>query len=119
MVSLSIMPTSQQNIADVEKSTITPKTAGMTLSINYTEHEPIVIDGNDDFITQGWPGNGTEANPFRISGLSILSEDTSINISNVDVFFAISNSWLYYDSDPYYVYPRFSGIALSNGGYWH
>ncbi|MHA1962374.1 MAG: right-handed parallel beta-helix repeat-containing protein [Candidatus Thorarchaeota archaeon] len=112
VVPLSISPRSQQANADVERSTIAPKTADMTLSINYTEHEPIEIDGNDDFITQGWPGNGTEANPFRISGLSIYSNTSSISISNVDAYFAISNSWLYTSSYPHY-YGTF-GIALNN-----
>ncbi|MHA2135868.1 MAG: NosD domain-containing protein [Candidatus Thorarchaeota archaeon] len=112
MVSLSITPISQQAIADVGKSSITPETAGMTLSLNYTDHEPIEIDGNDDFITQGWPGNGTEANPFRISGLSIYSEYASINISNVDASFAISNCWLYYDDRPNDVSPF--GVVLYN-----
>jgi parallel beta-helix repeat protein len=87
----------------------------MTLSINYTDHEPIEINGNDDFFTQGWPGNGTEASPFRISGLSIYSEYTCINISNVDAFFAISNSWLYYDRETYPLFNSLSnGIALYN-----
>ena len=38
---------------------------------SYIEHDPIDIRSNDDFETQGWPGNGTENDPYIIEGLTI------------------------------------------------
>ncbi|MHA2350867.1 MAG: NosD domain-containing protein [Candidatus Thorarchaeota archaeon] len=94
----------------------TSKTAGIESTTIYIYHEPIEINDNGDFFTQGWPGNGTEANPFRISGLSIYTDDTCINISNVDVFFVVSNSWLLNFGEWYPSYSDYlsNGIALYN-----
>ena len=50
----------------------------------YTDHNPIWIDGNSDFIsqagTENWPGNGSALNPFVIEGLNIvgLESETAI-----------------------------------------
>lgn len=54
-----------------------------------TLHAPINISSNQDFILQGWPGNGTQANPYMIEALQIDGEENCINISNTDVFFII------------------------------
>ncbi len=55
----------------------------------YTQHSPIVITSNSDFATQGWPGSGTEADPYVIEGLNITSTDTCISISGTTVYFVI------------------------------
>ncbi|TFG10302.1 hypothetical protein EU538_02390 [Candidatus Thorarchaeota archaeon] len=54
-------------------------------------HAPIVIESNADFESQGWPGSGSQANPYRISDLEIDSmvNGACINISNTDVHFVI------------------------------
>jgi parallel beta-helix repeat protein len=88
----------------------------MTLSSSYTNHGPIEIKSNDDFFALGLPGSGTKADPFRISDLSISTEYTCINISNVDAFFTISNCSLFFNGD---WYPgsgdwRSNGVALYN-----
>ncbi len=56
-----------------------------------TSHDPIVITSNLDFETQGWPGSGTELDPYVIESLAIhvTHSDVSINISNTDVHFEI------------------------------
>lgn len=54
-----------------------------------TPHTPINISNNQDFILQGWPGNGTQAYPYMIEELQIDGEGNCINISNTDVFFII------------------------------
>ncbi len=95
-----------------------------TPSINqHTEHDPIYIDGNDDFATQaaseGWPGSGTEGDPWIIEGYDINATDyeNAIYIGNVDAHFIIRNCVLYdamlYDSfNPPYQWP--SGIQLNS-----
>ncbi|MCF2138240.1 MAG: right-handed parallel beta-helix repeat-containing protein [Candidatus Thorarchaeota archaeon] len=66
------------------------QTAGARLS-GYTNHVPIIISKAQDFITQGWPGSGTELDPFLISGLNITYDVNlvSINITNTDAHFKI------------------------------
>ena len=46
-----------------------------SLAQTYTDHDPIVIDGNDDLLDQAivetWSGDGTENDPVNISGYRI------------------------------------------------
>ncbi len=55
----------------------------------YTPHGPITINGNADFEDQGWPGSGTEDDPYVIEGLRIIDSSTCITVSNTDVYFEI------------------------------
>lgn len=63
--------------------------------IDNIEHEPIAIDGNDDFITQatseGWLGDGSEGDPIIINNLLIKASDQLIWISNTNLHFQISS----------------------------
>ncbi|RLI54037.1 MAG: hypothetical protein DRO93_13015 [Candidatus Thorarchaeota archaeon] len=52
-------------------------------------HSPIVIDGDDDLKAQGWPGNGTEADPYVIEDLIIETSETCISLSNTRAFLLI------------------------------
>ena len=69
-------------------------------SITYEDHSIIAIDGNNDFITQGWDedgGDGTESSPYRINGLKITSTtpgEILISIKNTDEFFIIEDCLL-------------------------
>ena len=33
---------------------------------DHIDHVPILIDGTSDFVAQGWPGDGSKGNPYRI-----------------------------------------------------
>jgi len=57
----------------------------------YSPHDPITITSNQDFVDQGWTGNGSKSNPYLIQGLSIASDEKCISISFTDVYFKISN----------------------------
>ncbi len=61
-----------------------------------TPHPPIIIDENNDFETQGWPGEGSVEQPYLISGLNInsTSDGPAISITNTDVHFFIKDCWL-------------------------
>jgi len=52
--------------------------------LDLTDHVPIIIDEEADFVSQGWPGTGTSGDPYLISGLSIVysSGTPSISISD-------------------------------------
>lgn len=56
---------------------------------SYTPYGPIIIRSDSEFASQGWPGEGTEENPYVISGLNITSSSTCINISSTNVYFEI------------------------------
>ncbi|MHA1812061.1 MAG: right-handed parallel beta-helix repeat-containing protein, partial [Candidatus Thorarchaeota archaeon] len=57
-------------------------------------HSPIVIDGDDDLKAQGWPGNGTEADPYVIEDLIIETSETCISLSNTRAFLVIRSCTL-------------------------
>ena len=63
-------------------------------SNSYVVHSPIDIDRNSDFETLGFPGNGSESNPYRIENLNITGTFYSIIITNVSVYYVISNCYL-------------------------
>lgn len=71
----------------------------------YTDHSPILIDGNADFLSQasleGWPGDGTPGNPVNISNYRISQTSVDcIKMCNVDIHWRISNC-LFEGGDPY------------------
>lgn len=49
----------------------------------------IVITSDDDFVNQGWPGNGSASAPFIIEGQTITSDMTCISISGTSSYFII------------------------------
>ncbi|MDF1539907.1 MAG: NosD domain-containing protein [Candidatus Thorarchaeota archaeon] len=55
---------------------------------------PIIISSNTSFFCYGFPGNGTEANPYVIEGYNISTSKTCISISNTDAYFVIRNCTL-------------------------
>ncbi|UCE09473.1 MAG: right-handed parallel beta-helix repeat-containing protein, partial [Candidatus Thorarchaeota archaeon] len=62
------------------------------ISQDLTAHDPIVINYDQDFRDQGWPGTGTQEDPFRISNLSIIGlGDASVAIYRVSAHFIIEN----------------------------
>ena len=66
-----------------------------TVENQYIDHDPIYIDSNDDFASLGFPGSGTNDDPYIISGYSITSSTTPlINIQMTNVHFEISNNQL-------------------------
>ncbi|MFW9913577.1 MAG: right-handed parallel beta-helix repeat-containing protein [Candidatus Thorarchaeota archaeon] len=83
----------------VETGTIEETVRSVYVESQYTSHEPIVITSNQDFADQGWPGNGTEINPYLIQGLSIASDETCVSISSTDAYFNISDCYFSYSSD--------------------
>jgi len=59
------------------------------LTLAYVDHDPITISSDADFAAQGWPGSGTEADPYVIEGLRIISTETCISISGTSAYFVI------------------------------
>ena len=55
--------------------------------------EPIIITSNDDFITYGFPGEGTPESPYRIQNQHFQnSTSTLLSITDTDVDVIISNN---------------------------
>jgi len=65
-----------------------------TTVLSFTPHAAISILENDDFIAQGWPGNGTVQFPYIIEGLEISTDSTCIRIENTRACFIIRNCTL-------------------------
>lgn len=62
-------------------------------TLTYTARSPIIINGNSGF--SGFPGSGTEADPYVITGYSITNPTYElIAIFNTDKYFVISNNYL-------------------------
>jgi parallel beta-helix repeat protein len=83
--------------------------------VSYVSHEPFNITSNEDFETQGWPGNGSLSNPYLIVNLNITSnKSTCIWIKNTTSHFIIKDclfsSPVYDYADGYLVFP----ITLAN-----
>ncbi|MFX0150625.1 MAG: nitrous oxide reductase family maturation protein NosD [Candidatus Hodarchaeota archaeon] len=86
------------------------------------QNVPIIVDGNDDFKRKakrfGWPGDGTEDNPYFIQYYDLTMPPnkkgkkfqlpSAIEIRNTDVYFVIQNNILT-SVDGNYI-----GITLSN-----
>ncbi|MGQ4871048.1 MAG: right-handed parallel beta-helix repeat-containing protein, partial [Candidatus Thorarchaeota archaeon] len=65
---------------------------GDGVRVAYTSSGPIAISSDADFVSQGWPGSGTAADPYRIENLSIVtSSNTAINVSSTTAYFVIKN----------------------------
>ncbi|MFX1263685.1 MAG: nitrous oxide reductase family maturation protein NosD [Promethearchaeota archaeon] len=62
----------------------------------------ILIVGNNDFTVQGWPGNGTNDDPYRIDDLVIGTTETAIRVINVTCHFIIFNCTFYSTGDTWY-----------------
>ncbi|MHA2425974.1 MAG: right-handed parallel beta-helix repeat-containing protein, partial [Candidatus Thorarchaeota archaeon] len=73
---------------------------------------PVSISSDEDFESQGWPGDGSEMNPFVISGLNITSPSTCISITSTSFFVIIEDCYLRVTR-----YDRSFGINLSNLSY--
>ena len=81
--------------ADLETS-LTPVIIvedSMSILSDYVVHDPILILSDTDFETQGWPGNGSAADPYVIEGLWIDAQYdiTSIKIWDSTVNYTIRN----------------------------
>jgi parallel beta-helix repeat protein len=70
------------------------------ISTQYINHNPIMIDGNDEFIRQasaeGWIGEGTIYAPYIIEKLTISGSSSRnlIEIRNTNVYFQIQHCFL-------------------------
>jgi len=60
----------------------------------YEPHEPIEITSDLDFAEQGWPGNGTQSDPYVIEGYEIQGPRNCIFISNTSAYFVVRNCLL-------------------------
>ncbi|MFX1561076.1 MAG: NosD domain-containing protein, partial [Promethearchaeota archaeon] len=80
---------STESVARIEN-----RISRVLLNEDLTIHDPIVIERNSDFDTQGWPGNGMESDPYRIENLHITSDSYCISIVNTNAHFVITNCLL-------------------------
>jgi len=102
------------DLIDVMKTTEMTGNLGM-YEISYDSHAPFNITSNIDFETQGWPGNGSATNPYRIQNLNITTTDFAcIWVKNTTCHFIIKNC-LFTSSVDAYIFNQLIGtITLTN-----
>lgn len=62
---------------------------------NYTDHSPIIINSDDDFVTYGFSGSGTANDPYLIENYRISATySEAISISSTTKCFVIQNCLL-------------------------
>ena len=71
------------------------------LGFSWSPHDEIIIESNDDFVLQGWPGNGTFGNPYVISRLEIGTGGNAIHVKDVDCHFKIADCRFFSTAGPY------------------
>jgi parallel beta-helix repeat protein len=59
-----------------------------------TSHAPFNITSNDDFASMGWPGSGTEEDPYVIGDILIENDSLCIYVTNTTAYFRIVDSVL-------------------------
>jgi parallel beta-helix repeat protein len=86
----------------------------------YNTHNPIYINGNENFTSANGVtgGNGTESDPYMIEGWDInASSANGIEIRNTDAYFIIRNCYVhdgnYYDNDGIYFNNVQNGVVES------
>ncbi|MFW9926537.1 MAG: NosD domain-containing protein, partial [Candidatus Thorarchaeota archaeon] len=71
-----------------------PNRFTVSQGIELTEHDPISITDDSQFSEMGFPGSGTNEDPYVIDDLVIVDEDSCIRISGTISFFTIRNCFL-------------------------
>ncbi|MHA2374447.1 MAG: right-handed parallel beta-helix repeat-containing protein, partial [Candidatus Thorarchaeota archaeon] len=109
-----MMPVSGNEGAVVQNQTLETQDYGLA---QYLQHEPIAINSDADFVEQGWPGTGTEEDPFFISGFSFIEFEMfefSIWVSNVRAQFVVSNCRFGTDAQGIIVRNTTNGVFSNN-----
>ncbi|MBY9001563.1 MAG: right-handed parallel beta-helix repeat-containing protein [Candidatus Heimdallarchaeota archaeon] len=85
LLCLAIFNTTTTSIAEIPS-------ANNPINLNYVTHDPIEITSDDNFTDYGFPGEGTEINPYRIENLHIKAEVSfAIIVQVVTMNFVIQN----------------------------
>ncbi len=92
LLSLSLISVSDPSSPSIESQSSYPPGTAATSA---TPHAPIVITSNTDFVSQGWPGNGSIDDPFVIEGLFIRTQEGScVQVYRTDAYFVIRDCTL-------------------------
>jgi len=100
----------EKEITEVESS----------LSEGYLEHPPIIIDDDDELADlayeKGWPGQGTQEDPYLISGYAIDGQGghSAIYIGNVTEHLTVKDCYLYNATGEESKRPFAAGSTLFN-----
>jgi len=95
---IAVPPQTASGDMDVNATYPSEKTEN-TLYNEYEERDPIHIEGNENFSEkaeeEGWPGDGSEENPYIIEGYRIEGgDDNGIRIKDVDLSFKIRDNFI-------------------------
>jgi len=96
LLGVSTPITSEQIGVKQEAKTLTQNPGTRLGPGEFTDHVPILINGTDDFVTQAWPGTGTEEDPYLFQGLNITHEEDlmGIHIFNTSAYVLIQDCYI-------------------------
>lgn len=97
-------------------------TTSVLQTTSYINHNPIIIDGNSDFINKAtsekWQGNGSSTDPYIIQNYFIdATTGDDIDISNTNLYFIIQNVWVngtLPNNNGIYLYNVTNGVLKGN-----
>ena len=87
---ISFVPIEKSNGAIATPSVLT-KDDKISWDISLSLSDSIVIEGDEDFEAQGWPGAGSAENPYVIENMEIASEYDCVHIADTTAFFVIQD----------------------------
>jgi len=109
MIALSAVPGGNPKTSHA--SALQPHGLGVRMLSDIADHDPIVINSDSDFETQGWPGNGTQSSPYVIANLHIASDGNCLTVMNTTAWFLVTNC-VFSSATPMYV--SGTGVAMQN-----
>ena len=74
------------------RSTFSHSTDNSLRAVSQSTHSPFNITDNANFSEMGWPGSGTEEDPYVIEDILIEDNDYCAYIANTTAYFEIRNS---------------------------
>ncbi len=84
---------------DIFEKNLSPDMKHNNILADYVVHDPILIASDADFEAQGWPGNGTENDPYLIEGFTINGSQTPseicLMVENTRSYFSVTNCYLF------------------------
>ena len=86
---LSSQSVSHEVDGPIYGESLTNDTTSVLTQIQLIDYDPISIQSNGDFESQGWSGTGTQDDPYIIENLRISSNSVCIAINNTDVYHTI------------------------------
>jgi len=68
--------------------------AQVIATMSYQKHDPLIVDGDEEFVLNGFTGSGTAEDPYVINELNITNPGTCITIMNTTAYFILKDCFV-------------------------